>query len=93
MCIYEMPSSLVYDPDKSPTINDELVSRINKFNTDLLNGIPLSEMRKRLALEPEEVVMQTIEATTNYVTSVKYKNQEIPTKHFVLRFPFLCEKR
>ena len=53
----------------------------------------MSKLRKRFSLAPEEIIIRTMEATTNHAIQVKCENQTIPTRHYISRFPFLHEKR
>ena len=55
--------------------------------------VPLEEQRKRPGFFPDEVIMKTLEATTQYCLIKEKDNRENPRWHYKSRFPFLREKR
>ncbi len=89
---YELTSPCKFNPEKE----DKLLQRrsINrKVSKPTPGDISIDEWRKRLALEPEEVVQKTFACTTQLCTSLEAENRTIPRRHFASRFPFLKEKR
>ena len=55
--------------------------------------VTLEEWRKCLGFVPDEVIEQTLEATTQFCLIPEEDYREVPRKHYKSRFPFLREKR
>ena len=47
---------------------------------------PISELRKRFAMLPEESIKSTLQNTTQYYSEIQEDNRESPQKHFRKRF-------
>jgi len=84
---YEITSPVVYD------INNQVETVRRKRKEIIFSGIPMEEWRKRLALDPEEVIKKTLEATTQYYTRVEVENRLDPRRHMQSRFPGLRNNR
>jgi len=48
--------------------------------------LPISEMRKRFTMLPEETVRKTMENTTQYYTEIEEENRTNQEKHLRKRF-------
>jgi len=83
---YEITSPNIYN------INMNKEIRRNKKEV-IFNGISIEEWKKRLALAPEEIVRKTLEATTQFYTSVEVENRKDPRRHMQSRFPGLRNNR
>ena len=62
-------------------------------STILPGDVIMIEWRKCLTMLPENVVRKTLEATTNFYSSIEGENWMDPRRHFCSRFPGLRIQR
>ena len=74
----------------SPLPLAEMTSRKRRVPTPKwesgFHSIPMSELRKRFAYVPDEIITKTLQNTTQFYIDVMEENQSNPQKHFRKRF-------
>ena len=55
--------------------------------------LPMSELRKRFAYLPEDIIKKSLDNTTQYYLEVLEENQDNPQKHFRKRFKAIPDRR
>ena len=75
----------------SPYPNHHAIRRGSKIT--LPEDIPMVEWRKRLGMVPEDVVIKTLQNTTQYYVTMESENWQDPRRHMKSQTPGLREPR
>jgi hypothetical protein len=83
----------VYELNANTTPNARKIRRQRSKTFYKFADIPISELRKRFAMLPEDTITRTLQNTTQFYTEIQEENQTNPSKHFRKRFKALQYNR